>query len=170
MGWCPDGNELDQAIFDALAEFVSRLLRRGEALAQQFGVPVFCVKAIHRLGEPVTMKELGRSLHCDPSFITMIADELERRGLARREPNPVDRRIKNLVLTPEGLALKARLERALLAEMPWSHALSPDERKILLGLVRKMNDAIAGPSARQAAGEPAEEVNATLTAASRPDR
>jgi hypothetical protein len=37
------------------------------------GVPLFCLKALHRLGAPVTMTELGKQLHCDRSFVTMIA-------------------------------------------------------------------------------------------------
>jgi DNA-binding MarR family transcriptional regulator len=171
--WCPEGDKLDQDIFDALSEFVVQLLRHGENLAGQFGVPVFCIKALHRLDAPVTMKELGRRMHCDPSFVTMIADTLEQRGLARREPNAADRRIKNLVLTEDGLALKARIERALLDQMPWASALDLPERKAMLAMFRKMNAAIAqppvpsAPSAQPAGAEPAGEVS-TATTASRP--
>ena len=106
-------------------------------------MPLFCLKALHRLGAPVTMSELGKQLHCDRSFVTMIADTLEARGLARREPNPTDRRLKNLVLTPQGMELKERLEAALLAEMPWAHALDMTERAALLELIRKMTRATA---------------------------
>ena len=154
MAWCPDGDEmdrLDQELFDAMAEFLGGLLRRGEKLAGEFGVPVFGLKALHRLGNPVTMKELGRQLHCDPSFVTMIADMLEERGLAKREPNPTDRRLKNLVLTDDGLELKRRLERTLIGQMPWSHALDMSERANLLELLRKMNRA-AGPVPAEVAG------------------
>jgi DNA-binding MarR family transcriptional regulator len=143
MAWCPDGDRLDQELFDAMAEFLGQLLRRGEKLAEHFGVPLFCLKALHRLGAPVTMKELGMQMGCDPSFVTMIADTLEQRGLARREPSPVDRRLKNLVLTPDGLELKRRIEGVLLAQMPWAHALDVNERAQLLELVRKMTAAAA---------------------------
>src|SRR5260370_39691989 len=70
VAWFPNGNELDQDIFDALTEFFTELVRRGETLAEEFGVPAFCVKAIPRLDTSVTMKELGRRMHCDPSFVT----------------------------------------------------------------------------------------------------
>ena len=70
----------------------------------------------------MAMKELGRRMHCDPSFVTVIADGLEQRGLARREAHPGDRRIKNLVLTDEGTELRQRLQRELAAEMPWSRS------------------------------------------------
>lgn len=144
MAWTPNGNELDQDIFDALAEFFAQVLRRGEQLAAEFGVPLFCLKAIHRLDESVTLKDLGRRLHVDPSFVTMIADMLEQRGLARREPNAADRRIKNLVLTPQGLALKARMEAALLEQMPWARALDVPEQQSLLSMLRRMNSVLAG--------------------------
>jgi DNA-binding MarR family transcriptional regulator len=153
VSWCPGGDKLDQEIFGAMTEFITQLMQRGERLADSLDVPVSCMKAIHRLDPAVTMKDLGQRLHCDPSFVTMIADALEQRGLARREPNPADRRIKNLVLTARGLEVKATLEQGLLEHMPWTHALSMDEREQLLGLVRKMNEALAAPDAQ--AAEPA---------------
>ncbi len=30
----------------------------------------------------MAMKELGKRMHCDPSFVTLVADMLEKRGLA----------------------------------------------------------------------------------------
>ena len=152
MTWSASGDELNQDIFDALAEFFGQVLRCGDELAAEFGVPTFCVKAIHRLDASVTLKELGRRMHCDPSFVTAIADTLEERGLAKREPNPDDRRIKNLVLTPEGLELKARLEAALLKQMPWARALDAPERQALLSMLRRMNRVLAG-TATSWAGE-----------------
>ncbi len=146
MSWCPGGDKLDQEIFDAMTEFVTQLMQRGERLAERFDVPMSCVKAIRRLDAAVTMKDLGQRLHCDPSFVTMIADALEQRGLAKREPNPGDRRIKNLVLTPRGHEVKATIEQETLGEMPWTRALNVDEREQFLRLVRKMNDALAGGS------------------------
>ena len=78
MAWCPNGSELDQDIADALSEFFFQLVERAETLAEEFGVPAFAAKALHRIDGSVTMKELGRRMHCDPSFVTMIADMLER--------------------------------------------------------------------------------------------
>jgi DNA-binding MarR family transcriptional regulator len=147
VSWCPGGNDLDQEIFDAMTEFVTQLLQRGERLADRFDVPVSCMKAIRRLDAAVTMKDLGQRLHCDPSFVTMIADALEQRGLAKREPNPADRRIKNLVLTPRGQEVKATLEQEVLGQMPWTRALSTEEREVFLRLVRKMNEAFASTPA-----------------------
>lgn len=143
MNWCPGGNRLDQDIFDAMTEFITQLMQRGERLAESLDVPVSCMKALRRLDVPVAMKDLGQRLRCDPSFVTMIADALEQRGLAKREASVTDRRIKNLVLTERGLELKATLEQETLCVMPWADALNEEEREQFLGFVRKMNVSLA---------------------------
>lgn len=165
MAWCPTGSQLDQKVFDAMAEFLGRLFQQGDALSKEFGIPMFCVKALHRLGIPITMKELGEQMHVDRSFVTMIADSLEERGLARREPHPSDRRIKNLVLTEQGIALKQRVEAALLAQMPWSDTLDLTEKASLLELIHKMN-AGAAVTASPSEGEQVEGVSGGNIAAS----
>jgi DNA-binding MarR family transcriptional regulator len=142
VNWCPGGNRLDQEIFDAMTEFFTQLMQRGERMAERLDVPVSCMKALRRLDVPVTMKDLGQRLRCDPSFVTMIADALEQRGLAKREPSAKDRRIKNLVLTDRGLELKATLEQETQCVMPWADALTEEEREQFLGFVRKMNAAL----------------------------
>ena len=166
MAWCPDGNEVDQDIADALTEFFTKVIERSEALAEQHGLPPFVMKAIHQLDGSVTMKELARRMHVDPSFVTMIADTLERHGLARREPNTADRRLKNLVLTPEGVELKARLEQAMLGRMPWCEAFDAEEKSSFLSMTRKMNVVLAEGSAPRARDKQAREVSDALTAAS----
>jgi len=130
---------LDLEILDGVAGLVARLVAEGEALAKNAGIPAFVIKALHLLDSPLAMKDLGRRLHCDPSFVTGIADMLEQRGLAGRESDPGDRRVKRLVLTPAGKELKRRLEDEILARAPWRQALSLEERTSLLALVRKMS-------------------------------
>ena len=160
MNWCPGGDKLDQEIFDAMTEFVSYLLQHGEQLSQRYGVPVSAMKALRRLNAPVPMKDLGQQMHCDPSFVTMIADVLEKHGLATREPNPADRRVKNLALTDRGLELKAAVEQEMLGLMPWTHALDRSEREQFLDLLRKMCKSLAAsPPPRDS--EPAKEVKSS---------
>jgi DNA-binding MarR family transcriptional regulator len=158
MGWCSGGDKLDQEIFDAMGEFIAYMLQRGEKLSQRYDVPVSAIKALRRLDAPVAMKDLGQQMHCDPSFVTMIADVLENRGLAKREPNAADRRVKNLVLTDRGLEVKAAMEKEALGLMPWTHALDRSEREQFLELLRKMCKTLAAEST--AAGKPETEVSA----------
>lgn len=140
--------QLNAQIEECVVELGVRTVARAEKLAQQLGIPLVFIKALHTLDAPMAMKELGKKLHCDPSFVTAVADMLEKRGLARREPHPRDRRIKNLILTRDGCDLRQRVEAELTARMPWCRGLNDDERAQLLALIRKMLSADAP------AGEP----------------
>jgi DNA-binding MarR family transcriptional regulator len=148
--------QLNAEIQECVFELTGRIIGQAERLAQRLGIPVIFIKALTTLNAPMAMKDLGKRLHCDPSFVTAVADMLEKRGLARREAHPGDRRIKNLILTGDGSELKRRLESELAARMPWSRGLNDDERAQLLALIRKMlsaealaeadDDAAAGPA------------------------
>ena len=98
---------LDLEILDAVAGLFAQLVAEGEAVAKGFGIPVFVIKALHMLDTPLAMKDLGRRMHCDPSFITSIADTLEKYGLAAREADPGDRRVKPVSYTHLTLPTKA---------------------------------------------------------------
>jgi DNA-binding MarR family transcriptional regulator len=130
--------DVDVEILDCMAELVAAMITRAEEVAQRHGVPIFFLKVLHRLDCPMAMKDLGQRMRCDPSFVTNIADQLEKRGLATRESDPADRRVKRIVLTPAGLELKQRIENEILSGLPWRQALDNDERVCLLGLVRKL--------------------------------
>jgi DNA-binding MarR family transcriptional regulator len=133
-----DSDKLAAEIADAFSELFEQMVERFEDLAKRFSLPAFCLKALHMLSSPMAMKELGQRFHCDPSFVTAIADMLDTHGLGRRETDTKDRRIKNLLLTPKGLALRERVEREMANFMPWTYALDRSERQTLLRLLRKM--------------------------------
>ena len=155
---------LDLEILDSMAGLFARVVAEGEALAKSFGIPVFVIKALHMLDNPLAMKDLGQRMHCDPSFITSIADTLEKHGLAVREPDPADRRVKRLVLTPAGADLKARIEDEVLSHTPWRQSLSREQRTSLLALIRTMNPPLSAAEAEC----PAEEVSKLLVSAAEP--
>jgi DNA-binding MarR family transcriptional regulator len=157
-------DQLDLDFLDALAGLFARLVAEGERLAKDFDVPTFFLKALHLIDAPLAMKELGLRMHCDPSFVTGIADMLEKRGLAVRESDPGDRRVKRLVLTSAGLEMKLRVEQEMLARLPWRQALSQDERAMLVKLIHKL----APPLSVTEANCPVEEVTDLLATASAP--
>ena len=130
--------ELNICIMDGLAELVKRAAALGQALAQRYGLSMTDLAGLHKLEEPMTMKELGLRMHCDPSFVTMVANGLEKRGLARRETSEQDRRSKMMRLTDEGVSLRDRLEEEFATRMPWATALDCEERKCLLTILRKL--------------------------------
>jgi MarR family transcriptional regulator, organic hydroperoxide resistance regulator len=140
-------------IADCFFELIGNIVGQAEQLAHRLSIPAPFIKALHTLECPMAMKELGKRMHCDPSFVTIMTDMLEKRGLAKREPHPADRRVKNIVLTSEGEALKQQVEAEITARMPWNRALNESERAQLLALIRKMlsadeSGADAGASAK----------------------
>jgi DNA-binding MarR family transcriptional regulator len=84
------------------------------------------------------MSDLAESWGCDASYVTALADGLQERGLAERRAHPTDRRVRTIVLTPEG---RAKRERALelLAEPPSAFtALNSAEQRQLRDLLAKL--------------------------------
>jgi DNA-binding MarR family transcriptional regulator len=69
-------------------------------------------------GIAAPMTDLAQQLHCDKSNLTGVVDALEARGLVERTTPPDDRRVRALVTTPEGRAVRARLDRRLRADNP----------------------------------------------------
>jgi DNA-binding MarR family transcriptional regulator len=134
---CND-SELNQQISDVFTELIRHAHYLGQGIAADFGLTGSDAMALFKLESPMTMKELGQRMGCDPSFVTSIADALEKHGLARREPSQRDRRSKNIVLTPEGVTVRDQLCSELAARAPWCTTLDTSERKCLLGLIRKM--------------------------------
>lgn len=159
-----DEDLLDLEILDAVAGLFAQLVAEGETLAKSFGIPVFVIKALHMLDTPLAMKDLGRRMHCDPSFITSIADTLEKYGLAAREADPGDRRVKRLVLTPAGADLKARIEDEVLSHTPWRRFLTREQRASLLALIHTMSPPLSATEAEC----PAEEVSKLLAGTASP--
>ncbi len=89
-------------------------------------------------GRGFRMSDLAESWGCDASYVTALVDGLQERGLAERRPHPTDRRVKTIVLTPEGRAMRDRA-MALMAEPPSAFAaLSAAERRQLRDLLRKL--------------------------------
>jgi DNA-binding MarR family transcriptional regulator len=156
-----DEDLLDLEILDAVAGLFGRLVAEAEALAKSVGIPVFVIKALHMLDTPLAMKDLGQRMHCDPSFITSIADTLEKYGLAAREADPGDRRVKRLVLTPAGADLKGRIEDEVLSHTPWRRSLTQEQRASLLALIRTMSPPLSAAEAEC----PGEEVSKFLAGA-----
>ena len=154
---------LNRDILDCLTTLIKRAGNVGHSIADGFGITPPDLLAMFKLDGALAMKELAQRLGCDASFVTAIADNLERHGFAHREPSKRDRRIKILQLTSEGLAAKERLMAQLAAKMPWCYALDDAERRCFLMLLRKMldtpepgasSDADAGGQLNQPACQP----------------
>jgi DNA-binding MarR family transcriptional regulator len=150
----PGSNGVDRAIVNGLTDLMKRAGVISQSIADSFDIAPSDLLALFKLDEVMTMKELAKHMSCDASFDTTIADTLEKRGLARREPSLKDRRVKNLVLTPEGIAAKERMMQELALRMPWCYALDEKERHIFLALIQKMLAAGTEPAQKPDGGEP----------------
>jgi DNA-binding MarR family transcriptional regulator len=129
---------MNREILDAFGSFAKQFGAICHSIAAGFGVASSDLLALFKIDGALPMKDLAQRIGCDASFVTAVADALERRGLARREPAEHDRRVKMLVLTPEGIAAKERLKRELATKMPWCSKLDDTERTCFLTLLRKM--------------------------------
>jgi DNA-binding MarR family transcriptional regulator len=156
-------NGVDRAIVNGLTDLVKRAGLISQSIADSFDIAPSDLLALFKLDEVMTMKELAKHMSCDASFVTTIADTLEKRGLARREPSLKDRRVKNLVLTPEGIAAKERMMQELALRMPWCYALNEKERHIFLALIQKMLAAGTDQTERPDGGEPVTMAAATAS-------
>jgi DNA-binding MarR family transcriptional regulator len=156
-------NGVDRDIVNGLTDLVKRAGLISQSIADSFDVAPSDLLALFKLDEVMTMKELAKHMSCDASFVTTIADTLEKRGLARREPSLKDRRVKNLVLTPEGIAAKERMMRELALRMPWCYALDEKERHIFLALIQKMLAAGTDQTQKPAGDEPVSMAAATAS-------
>ena len=133
----PTAEPAAREIVDLVFLLVGRMQEHFEVTAATFGLPVTDAKALLRLGTGISMRELALELRCDASNVTGIADKLEARGLAVREPHPDDRRVKRLALTPDGERLKAQLAERLYEDVPIVRDLGPDERRAFHALLSR---------------------------------
>ena len=77
----------------------------------------------------ISMGEMARNIGVDPSYITALVDD--PRDLARHKPDPVNRRVKIVVLTDEGRRLAEEIQ-AVLSVPPASFAVltRPEMRRL----------------------------------------
>src|SRR3712207_2487966 len=122
-----------------IAELFTSNRTRFLAIASEFELAPAQLMALKALDpeDPVPMRDPACALACDNSNVTGIVDRLEARGLVERRPAPHDRRVKMLVVTPEGADLRARV-KARMEEPPEALTrLDEAEQHQLRDLMRK---------------------------------
>ena len=109
-----------------------------EVTSASLGLTAAEGQALHHLDAPAPMRAMAESLCCDASYITVLADRLEARGLVNRAADPDDRRVKRLVLTKRGRKLREELLTAIHETTPALSGLDPAQRVALLQLLRSL--------------------------------
>ncbi len=111
----------------------------GNAALVEFGLRVrsYSVLALAAGEGRPSQRELAEYLRLDPSQVVALVDDLQRRGLVTREPDPADRRANVVVATAEGEEVLARARVAVRdAERELHAALSAEERARLADLLQ----------------------------------
>ena len=133
--------------FHSVAGAIARETSRHGLTLAQFAV----LEALANKGS-LPLGRLGQLLVVTPGNITYVVNQLERRGLVRRERAADDRRVVSAALTPEGRELveaiapeHARFVRDLFA------VLTPAERAVLRRLLKKLGLAASATTMRSRA-------------------
>jgi MarR family transcriptional regulator, organic hydroperoxide resistance regulator len=141
----PGGHEeLAHDVLRHLLGVMQAMKEHVTALATEFDLTLSQLDAMKNLGEPCSQRELAQCLHFDASNVTDIVDRLEARGLVSRTIDPTDRRVRRLVLTPEGEAVRRKLFERAVDEAPIS-SLTPAEQGQLRDLLAKIAPAVDLP-------------------------
>ncbi|GAP09223.1 transcriptional regulator, MarR family [Bellilinea caldifistulae] len=119
---------------DSIASRLSARGTTGSLTITQFGV----LEVLYHLG-PMPQCELAGKLLKSSGNITLVVDNLEKRGLVRRVADEHDRRISRVELTPAGLALIEEIfpKHAQAVAEEFS-VLTPQEQHQLGDLLRKL--------------------------------
>lgn len=133
-----EGEELAQETWALLFEVIRHEMRHFPAIAAEFELSPVQVHVLRALGEsPLPMSSLAGFLGCDASNVTGLVDRLEGRGLVERQSAQHDRRVKLLVLTEAGEALRKRLLARLMVPPPSIAALSGTDLRALRDIMRR---------------------------------
>jgi DNA-binding MarR family transcriptional regulator len=124
-----------------LLALTERLRQHWSAHAAALGLTAAQVKVLLRLtpGTATPMRKLARQLGYDASNLTTVVDRLAQRGALERQPDPTDRRVKALVLTPEGERLRDQFWRNLVTDAGPLSPLGQDDLCALTRLLAKLD-------------------------------
>jgi MarR family 2-MHQ and catechol resistance regulon transcriptional repressor len=124
----------------------SRLWHRGtieDLTPTQFAV----LETLHHLG-PMCQRAIGSKILKSSGNITLVIDNLHKRGLVRRDQDPDDRRMEIVSLTPAGQETIARIMpghvAAIVDEM---NVLTAEEQETFAGLCARLGKHQSGGEA-----------------------
>jgi DNA-binding MarR family transcriptional regulator len=100
------------------------------------------IKALQSLDPdaPKPMGSLADAWGCDASNVTWIIDRLEERGLVERKTSATDRRVKTVVLTDAGLAMRRNIDAIWAEAPPRVRALGTDALVALADALRPLRN------------------------------
>ncbi len=145
-------DDLAQRAWVAMRTLVLDQYDRRFAVSEAIGMSYLRAKALRLLGAgPMPMRDLGAALVTDAPYVTVIVDDLEQRGLVRREVNPADRRSKLVHVTDAGRKIAAEADRIQSAPPP---PLADLDEETLVALEQTLRTLVSGTSAAPAPRTP----------------
>jgi DNA-binding MarR family transcriptional regulator len=106
--------------------------QRRREVSEALGISFGRSRALRRLArQPMAMGEFAAAMGIDPPNATVVVDDLESLGLARRRPHPTDRRAKLVEATRKGKDLARRADAILGTPPPALSGLSADDLEAL---------------------------------------
>jgi DNA-binding MarR family transcriptional regulator len=141
----PPSTDRDRAArqaWQAMSQLVLDNERR-RAVSEQARLSFGKLRALRRVAShPVPMGELAAQLGLDPPNLTPLIDDLERSGLAQRQPHPTDRRVKLVAATDSGRALAQHAQELLDQPPPGLLELPADDLEHLRRILAQLRPAI----------------------------
>jgi DNA-binding MarR family transcriptional regulator len=139
MAGVVDADPLLVETWQKLMGFVLEQRFRWAEVSAELGITQPGLRALLAIDphEPQSMRELATAMNCDPSYITAMIDDLERAGLAVRQPSPADRRVKTVVLTPRGITALQTARDGLLSPPAQLAQLSAADQQQLARLLQQ---------------------------------
>lgn len=123
---------------EAVTTRINRHLKAENLTISQFGV----LEAIHHLG-PMHQHRLGQKILKSGGNMTLVIDNLQKRGLVEREQDPADRRCITVRLTEAGRELILKMfPRHVGIVVEEFSVLTLDEQAQLAALCRKLGLAV----------------------------
>jgi len=106
------------------------------------------VQVLIALGRgPHSIRQLAGVVGVTSPAVTQLVNHLEEHKMVQRRHDPADRRVKQLVLTARGAALRDALNTRLMSDPPLLAGLDEDQRTDLCALLTRAAAATAGGSA-----------------------
>jgi MarR family 2-MHQ and catechol resistance regulon transcriptional repressor len=119
---------------ESVTSRVTRSMAEFDLTISQFGV----LEALYHKG-PLCQRDIAVKILKSTGNITLVIDNLEKRGLVRRERDNEDRRYLTVHLSSEGTSLIAqafaKVEAAIVSEMS---SLTESEQELLGSLCKKL--------------------------------
>lgn len=115
---------------------IARRIRPSSGLSQ---AAWFSIAAIAGRTQPPSQIELAKELNIEAASMVAMIDRLVSLGIVERQPSAADRRVKNILLTAQGLALYQEVkEQARLIRQDILGSIDPQKLQIAIEVMQEL--------------------------------